>query len=139
MQQIWDENDERLSRFVFMIRRFIFSWTFEKIRNNTLKNYGLNSSRYFSAPTLSSDAILNMTKVKIEFITDPDMYIFFEKSMRVSYVSNRYSKANNKYLKSYDPKQESKHIIYLDAKNLYGYAMSKFLPISGFKWTDSKE
>ena len=57
------------------------------------------------------------------------MYIFFEKGMRggVSYISNRYSKGNNKDLKSYDPKQESKHIIYLDANNLYGYAMSKFL------------
>ena len=47
---------------------------------------------------------------------------------------NRYSKANNKYLKSYDPKQESKHIIYLDAINLLDYAMSKFLLRSGFKW-----
>ena len=64
------------------------------------------------------------------------MCIFFEKGMRggVSYISNRYSKANNKYLKSYDPKQESKHIIYLDASNLYRYAMSKFLPTSCFKW-----
>ena len=63
------------------------------------------------------------------------MYIFFEKGMRggVSYISNRYSKANNKYLKSYDPNEESKHIVYLDADNLYVYAMSKFLPTSGFK------
>ena len=51
----------------------------------------------------------------------------------VSYISNRYSKVNNKYLKSYDQKQESKHIIYLDANNLYGYAMSKFVPTSDFK------
>ena len=60
------------------------------------------------------------------------MYIFFEKCTKggISYISNRYSKANNKYLKSYDPKQESKDIIYLDAKNLHGYAMSKFLPTS---------
>ena len=42
-------------------------------------------------------------------------------------------------MKSYDPKQESKHIIYLDANNLYGYAMSKFLPTIGFKWIDPKE
>ena len=58
------------------------------------------------------------------------MYIFFEKGTRggISYISDRYSKANNKYLKPYDPKQESKHIIYLDGNNLYlyGYAMSKF-------------
>ena len=57
----------------------------------------------------------------------------------ISYISNRYSKANNKYLKSYDPKQKSKHIIYLDANNLYDYAVSKFLPTSGFKWIDPKE
>ena len=93
------------------------------------------------APALSWDAMLNMTKIKLELISDPDMYIFFEKGMRggVSYISNRYSKANNKYLKSYDPTQESKHIIYLDENNLYGYAMSKFLPTSRFKWIDPKE
>ena len=72
--------------------------------------------------------MLNMTKVKLKLLPDPDMYIFFEKCMRggVSHVSNRYSKANNKHLKSYDPKQESKHIIYLDENNLYGYAMSGY-------------
>ena len=82
-----------------------------------------------------------MTKVKLELIPDPDMYIFFEKGTTggISYISNRYSKATNKYLKSYDPKQESKRIIHLDANNLYGYAMSKFLPTSGFKWIDPKE
>ena len=82
-----------------------------------------------------------MTKVELKLIPDPDMYIFFEKGARgkVSYISNRYSKANNKYLKSYDPKQESKHVIYLDPNNLYGYAMFKFLPTSGFKWLGPKE
>ena len=49
------------------------------------------------------------------------------------------TKTNDKYLKSYDPKQESKHVIYLDANNLYGYAMSKFLPTGGFKWIDPEE
>ena len=108
---------------------------FEKIRNNRLKNYGLCPSHYLSAPALSWGAMLNMKKVELELIPDLDMYIFFEKGKRggVSYISNRYSKANNKYLKSYDPKQESKHIIYLDANNLYVYAMSKFLPTSSFK------
>ena len=58
---------------------------------------------------------------------------------RVSYISKRYSKAKNKYLESYDPKQESKHIIYLGANNLYGYVMTRFLTTSGFKWTDFKD
>ena len=69
------------------------------------------------------------------------MHIFFEKGIRdiIYYISNRYSRANNKYLKSYDPKQESKHIICLDANNLYGYATSTSFPTSGFKWIDPKE
>ena len=116
---------------------------FEKFRNNSLKNYGLCPRHYLREPYLGWDAMLNMTKVKLELITDPDMYVFFEgmKGMRggVSYISNKYSKASNKYLKSYDPKQESKHIIYLDTNNLYVYAMSKFLTTKRFKWIDPKE
>ena len=79
---------------------------FEIFKNNSLGNYGL-----------SLNSMLKMTKVKLELI-DPGMCIFFEKGTRfgISYISNRYSK-DNKYLKSYDPKQESKHIIYLDANN----------------------
>ena len=57
----------------------------------------------------------------------------------VFYISNRYSKANNRYLKSYDPKQELKPIIYLDANNLYCYSVFKLLPTSGFKWIDLQE
>ena len=80
---------------------------FEKFGNNSSKNYGLCPSHYLSAPALSWDAMLNMKKIKLELISDPDKYIFFEKGMRggVSYISNKYSKANNKYLKFYDPKQ----------------------------------
>ena len=80
--------------------------------------------------------MLNMTKVELQLIPDPDMYIFFKKGTRcrVFYISNINSKVNKEYLKSYDPKQESINITYLDVNKLYGYAMSKFLPTSGFKW-----
>ena len=69
------------------------------------------------------------------------MYILLKKGTRggISYISSRFSKANNKYFKSFDPKEESKRIIYLDVNNLYGYAMSIFLPRSGFKWINPKE
>ena len=85
--------------------------------------------------------MLNMKKVGLELILDPYEQIFFKKATRgeVPYISNRYSKVNNKYLKPYDPKQESKHSIYLDANDLYGYAMSKFLPTSGFRWIEPKQ
>ena len=52
---------------------------FEKFRNKSLKNYGLCPSRYFSALGLSWDAILKMTKVELEFIPYPDIYLFFKK------------------------------------------------------------
>ena len=60
-------------------------------------------SHYLSAPALSWDAMVNMRKVDLELIPDLDMFIFMLKGMRggVSYTSNIYSKANNRY---YDPK-----------------------------------
>ena len=107
---------------------------FGKFKNNNLKNCGLFLSHYLCSPALSLGAVLNMKKVELELIPNPGIFIFFEKVMRagVSYTSNRYSKAKNKYLKCYHPKQESKHIIYVGANNSYGYAMSKFLRANQF-------
>ena len=114
---------------------------FEKFRNNSLTNYGLCPSHYVSAPGFRSDTMLKMTKVELKLITDHDMFIFFQKGIRAEmyYISNRYSKVNNEHLRSYDSKQESKLIKYLDVNNLYGYVISKFLPTSGFKWIDPKK
>ena len=86
-------------------RVLLLADVFEKIRNNSLNNYRLCSRYHLSAPGLSWDAMLNMTKVELELIPDPDIYVAFEKGTRdgVSYISNRYAKFSNKYLKSYDP------------------------------------
>ena len=96
---------------------------------------------YNSSPGLSLDAMLKMTDIKLELIIDIDMFQFIEKGMRggVSYVANRYGKANNEYMKEYDEKMPSKYIMYLDANNLYGWAMSQYLPTSGFRWLTEKE
>ena len=74
---------------------------FEKFRNNSIKNYVLSPSYFVSAPALRWYAMLDMTKVELKLIPNPDIYIFFEKGTRggVSDISNRYSKANKKYLK----------------------------------------
>ena len=69
---------------------------FEKFRNGNLKHYELYPSHYFSAPALSWDAMLNMTKVELKLISDADVHLFFEEGMR-GVISKRYSKANNKY------------------------------------------
>ena len=94
-------------------------------------DYGIFPSYDLNAQGLSLDAMLKMTKIKLELVAVADMYMFFEKDTKVgiSYISNIYIKSSNKHLNSYIPKQGSKHI-YLDTNNLYGYAMSKFLPTS---------
>ena len=85
--------------------------------------------------------MLNMTKVELELISDAGKCLLFEKGIRghVSYISKRRSQTNNKDLKSYDQKQEPKHIKYLDANISYNNVMSKFLPTSEFKWIDLKD
>ena len=114
---------------------------FRKFRNNRLKNYGLCPSHYLSTPFLNLDAKLKTTRIDLELIPDHDINILFENGTRgvISYISNRYSKANNKYLKYYDQKQESKHIIYLDANNFYSYETSNFFPTKGFEWIHPQE
>ena len=69
------------------------------------------------------------------------MHLFIEKVMRggISYIAKRHSKANNKYIKCYDSSKESKHIAYIDVNNLYGWAVSQYLPYSGFKWLNQKQ
>ena len=87
-----------------------------------LKFYGLDPCHYFSSPGLSWDALLKMTDVKLEKISDTDKYLFIEKGLRggISYIAKRYAKGNNKYMNDYDPKKPSTFTSYLDMNNLYG-------------------
>ena len=115
---------------------------FEEFRNVCLENYSLDPTWYYPSPGLSWDALLKHSKIKLELLTDPDVLLLFEKGIRggVSMISNRFGKANNKYMgEKYDPSQPSKFISYLDANNLYGWAMMKPLPVGDFKWMDEKE
>ena len=109
---------------------------FEKFIDICLKYYGLDPCHYFSSPGLSLDAMLKMTNIELEKTSDSDKYLFIEKGLRggISYIAKRYAKANNKYLNDYEPKKLSTFISYLDMNNLYGLAMSEYLPDKGFKW-----
>ena len=114
---------------------------FEKFRDICLKNYGLDPAHYYTAPGLAWDAMLKMTGVNLELLSNIDMLLMIEKGIRggVSMVSNRYGKANNKYMKDFNKKEPSKFLTYLDANNLYGWAMSQKLPVHSFKWMSNKE
>ena len=114
---------------------------FENFRRTCIQYYKLDPCHYFTSPGLSWDAMLKMTNIKLELMTDINMFQFIEKGMRggISYIANRYGKANNKYMKEYDEKAPSKYIMYLDANNLYGWAMSQYLPTGGFRWMTEKQ
>ena len=116
---------------------------FESFRKTCLQYYKLDPCHYFTSPGLSWDAMLKMTNIKLELMTNVDMFQFIETGMRggVSYIVNRYGIANNKYMKEYDENAPapSKYIMYLDANNLYGWAMSQYLPTGNFRWMTDKE
>ena len=109
---------------------------FEKFRTTCMKHYKLDPAHYYTSPGLAWDACLKLTSQNLELLTDYDMLMMFERGIRggITHISKRYSEANNKYMKSYNPEKKSKFIQYLDANNLYGWAMSQSLPTHGFKW-----
>ena len=131
MKNMGDYHDHYLKKDVLLLTD-----VFEKIIKTFLKYYELDSCHYFSSPGLTWDVMLKMTGVKLEKISDIDKYLFIEKGLRgeISYIAKRYAKANNKYMNAYDPKKPSTFISFLDMNNLYGWAMSKYLPDEGFKW-----
>ena len=157
-----------------------------------LEKYGLDPSHYITSPSLFNDAMLKMTGVELELLTDIDMYLFYEGGIRggISTVMGRYAKANNPYMgeirgktpkkimkmlrertgveeqfsvnavcklfddfsadeikelrqkmkdgEIFNPNEIVRYIQYLDANNLYGWAMSQSLPVGGFKWMSEK-
>ena len=114
---------------------------FENFRSVCLLNYKLDPAWYYTAPGLSWDAALKLTGVQLELLNDYEKLLMIESGIRggVSMISTRYGVANNKYMKNYDADKSSKFITYLDANNLYGWAMSQPLPTHGFRWmTDSE-
>ena len=114
---------------------------FENFRDICLKNYGLDPVYYYTAPGLAWDAMLKMTKINLELLSDVDKLLMIEKGIRggISIISNRYGKANNKYMKDFNKMEPSKYLMYVDANNLYGRAMSEKLPVHSFKWMTNKE
>ena len=100
---------------------------FENFRDKCLSINKLDPAYYLSAPGLSQHSCLKMTGRKLELLTDTEMLLLFEMGIRGGMCNkvHGYAEANNKYMKNYDSTKESSYIMYLDANNLYGYAMSK--------------
>ena len=103
-----------------------------------LKVYELDLANFLTAPGLAWQACLKRTGVKLELLTDSDMLLVVEEVIKggMCYAIHRYAKANNKYMKNYDEKEESSFLEYQDTNNLYGWAIFQKLPVSGFKWLE---
>ena len=141
-QKIWKEFEMKTMKdyhnLYLELDVLLLADVFENFREVCLDNYKLDPAWYLTAPGLSWDAMLRVTGIKLELLTDPDMLMMVENGTRggVSMISNRYSEANDKYMDSYDDAKPSKYIQYLDANNLYGWAMSEKMPYKDFKWVD---
>ena len=128
---------------------------FKTFRNTCLKNYRLDPAHFYTAAGLVWQALLKTAteycehekkckdcqlcpdEFRLELLTDIDILVMFEKGIRggITQLVKRYAKANNKYMKDlYNPDEESIYLQYLDANNLYGWAMVQKLPTHRFKW-----
>ena len=109
---------------------------FENFRNMCIKVYWIDPAHFLSAPGLAWQASSKKTEVKLELLSDVDMLLMVEKGIRggICHAIHRYAKANNKYMKNYNKDKEESFLQYLDANNLYSWAMSQKLPLNGFKW-----
>ena len=121
---------------MFKVNTLSLADVYENFKNICIDKYVLDPAYFVSAPRLAWQACLKKTGVKLELLTDNDMLLMIGKEIRggICQATHRYAKANNKYMKNYDKNIDSSYIEYLDANNLYGWAMSQKLPTNGFKW-----
>ncbi|XP_070170854.1 uncharacterized protein [Polyergus mexicanus] len=122
--------------FELLARKGVFPYEYV---DDVDKFYNLDPAYYYTLPGYTWDAMLKYTSLRFELLTDIDMVMFVERGIRggLSQCSNRYARANNKYLQSYDPSEPSSYLMYFDINNLYGWAMCQSLPYENFRWVDN--
>ncbi|NDD85271.1 hypothetical protein EBZ38_13490 [bacterium] len=112
---------------------------FEEFRSMSIRDYRLDPVHYVSLPAMAWDALLLKTQMKLDLVTEEnsDMFNMIERGKRggVCFIGHRHAFANNFHSETYDASKRTTWLQYLDANNLYGWAMSQPLPVGGFEWT----
>ena len=140
VQNVWREFDlktlEDLCRLYVSSDVLLLDCVLQQYRKECLSSYSLDPVHYYTSPALTWDSGLKHTKVHLQLLENEEMYTFLEQSIRggISTIIHRFAKANNIHLPDFDPIQKSSFLAYIDANNLYGWAMRQKLPINGFKW-----
>ena len=108
------------------------------LERSALKYMNLILLIFFFCTGVSMVSLLKKTGAKLELLTDINMLLMVEKGIRsrMCQAIQRYAKADNKYMKNYDKNIVPSYLMYLDANNLYGWAISQKLPVNGFKWVE---
>ncbi|GFV45977.1 uncharacterized protein TNCV_3762921 [Trichonephila clavipes] len=114
---------------------------FTSFRQKCLQFYKLDPCHFITAADLTWNAGLKYTKVELELFNDINMYLWIENSIRggICFVGKRHALANNPFIPGFNKHEEESYIIAVDAKKLYGYAMSQPLPIGHFFWLTKDE
>ncbi|CAH1731651.1 unnamed protein product [Aphis gossypii] len=137
---VWDHFNCRslgeYSDLYLKIDVLLLADVFENFRDLCLSTYHLDPAFYYTAPGFSFDCMLKYTSMKLELLSDYDMLLMIEKGIRggLTQASMRYAKANNENTPDYEPSNPKSWLIYQDCNNLYGWAMSQYMPYGGFKW-----
>ena len=163
-QQVWNTIEKKALACYYdiflKIDVLLLAEVFERFRNTCLKHYNLDSAHFYTAPGLAWQALLKTAaefcehekkckdcescpdEFRLELLKDIDMLLMAEKGIRggITQAVKRYAKANNKYMRSlYNPNEKSICLQYLDANNLYGWAMVQDLPMHRFTWKEGED
>ena len=127
--------------FYLLTNVLLLADVFENFRDVSLQHYGLDPAHNYTFPGFSRKAALKMADVELDLLTDIDQHLFIEEGIRggVEMISHQYARANSSDMEIYNANKRNNCIMYLDANNLYEWAMPQPLPTSNFKWLTDKE